>query len=559
MVILGLNGWNSRSHDAAACIIKDNRLIFAVEEERIIRKKHSFDSSPIQSILYALKYTNLTINDIDLVVLGWDITKCFKRKIFKKEILNVLLPKKIFFYKKNPKIILISHHLAHAYYSYYSSSFVGQKSAILIIDGQGEKESTSIGYTSENNIFLDYSLPASQSLGYLYEAACRFLGYSNLDGGKLMGLTGYSKYKSVEFSRELNYHNQKLFGFPNFITKEVDIEEKVINWWIKYFKRFFHLKIKSKKYKFSSSFRFEKEQSNKIDNAYIIIACAAQQVLEKIILQIIEELKNDYHINRLVLGGGVALNCIMNQKIIDTYNMELYIPSSPADSGVAIGAAIYGVKQFNKTPIKGLKTPYTGPDYTNKEISSLLDRNKITYEYVEDPENLAVSLLEKNYILGWFQGKTEFGPRALGNRSILANPLFKENKNRLNKLKRREQWRPLGVSIIAEEAENYFEHKKFSPYMMITIKASKRLKKICPNIIHIDGTLRPQLVEKTNNPLFYTLIKKFGNLTGLPIIINTSFNRYDEPIVNSPEDALKTFFTTSIDVLILNNYIIFKK
>jgi carbamoyltransferase len=560
MIVLGLNGWNRRSHDAAACIIKDNRLIFAIEEERIVRKKHSFDLVPIQSTLYALKYSNLTIDDIDLIAFGWDFTKWFGERIpNKKEMLNTLLPKNIFSYKNPPDLILVPHHLAHAHYSYYSSPFVNQKSAILIIDGQGERESTSFGYASENKISLDFSLPAPQSLGYFYEAACRFLGYSNLDGGKLMGLAGYGKQENFEFGRKLNYYKQKLSGFPNFIAKGIDVEEEAIDWWVRYFEKIFCLQPKQNKFKFSQSFKFEEERDNNVENKYITVAHTAQQILEKVILQITAELKDNYCTDKLVLGGGVSLNCSVNQKIIDTHKIKLHIPSSPADSGVAIGAAIYGVRQHNKKPILGLQNPYLGLNYTNGEIKKLLDRNKITYSYTKNPDDVAASLLEKNYLLGWFQNKMEFGPRALGNRSILANPLFKENKYRLNKLKGREQWRPLGVSIIEEEVKNYFETKNISPYMMVTVKANEKLKKMCPTIIHIDGTSRPQLVKKDSNLIFYNLIKKFKKLSGLPIIINTSFNRYDEPIVNSPEDALRTFFTTSLDALILNNYVITKK
>ena len=561
MNILGLNGWNNRSHDAAACIIKNNRLVFVVEEERITRKKHSFDLTPIQSTLYALKYSNLTIDDIDLIAFGWDFTKWFGEKISKKEIFNTLLPKNVFSYRKNPDLILVSHHLAHAYYSYYSSPFVNQKSAILIIDGQGERESTSFGYASGNKISLDFSLSASQSLGYFYEAACRFLGYSNLDGGKLMGLAGYGygKRENFKFGHKLNYHKQKLSGFPNFIAKGIDVEEETINWWIRYFEKIFHLQPKQNKYKFSSSFKFEKERDNNTEGEYITVAHTVQQILEKVILQMTGELKDNYRTDKLVLGGGVALNCSVNQKIINTHKINLYIPSSPADSGVAIGAAIYGVRKHNKKPVLGLQSPYLGLEYTNNEVKKLLNGNKITYSYTKNPDDIAASLLEKNYLLGWFQSKMEFGPRALGNRSILANPLFKENKYRLNELKGRERWRPLGVSIIEEEAKNYFETKDISPYMMMAVKVNKKLKKICPAVVHIDGTSRPQLVKKGDNPTFHNLIKKFGKLSGLPIVINTSFNRYDEPIVNSPEDALRTFFTTSLDALILNNYVITKK
>ncbi len=560
MNILGLNGWNYRSHDASACIIKDNALIFAVEEEKITRKKHSFDAVPIQSALYALRYTNLTIDDIDIVAFGWDVTKLFKRKISKNEILNTLLPKSKFSYKKNPKLILVPHHLAHAYYSYYSSPFVNQKSAILIVDGQGESESTSMGYASKDGIFLDYSITSSQSLGYFYEAVCRFLGYLNLDGGKLMGLAGYGHHENIILSNKLNYHRKKLSGFPNIPVGEgFDTEEEVISWWMKYFEKVFHLEPRQINYRFSSSFKFEKDRGGNVENQYINIAHTAQYILEKIFLQMTEELKDTYQTDKLVLGGGVALNCSANEKIIDTNNIKLHIPSSPGDSGVSIGAAIYATMQYNKTQILGLDIPYLGPDYTNNEVKKILERNKISYQYIKKPDDVAVSLLKKNYLLGWFQNRAEFGPRALGNRSILANPLFKENKDRLNKLKGREQWRPLGVSIIEEEVKNYFETDNISPYMMIAAKVNKKLKKMCPNIVHIDGTSRPQLVKKESNPLFYSLIKKFGTLNGLPIIINTSFNRYDEPIVNSPEDALRTFFTTSLDALIINNYVIFKK
>jgi carbamoyltransferase len=558
MNILGLNGWKVRSHDAAACIVKDGRLIFAVEEERITRKKHSFDLPPIQSTLHALQYSNLTIDDIDLITFGWDITKLFNKKPTEKEIFEVLLPRKIFSYKRKPKIIFVPHHLAHAYYAYYSSPFVGQQTNILILDGQGEEESISLGSASGEGVFLDGTIPASQSLGYFYGAVCRFLGYSNLDGGKLMGLAPYGRHENVNISKKFNYYHRKISNFPKIATKGIDIEEKTIAWWLNYFEKSFHLKPFHKKYIFSSSFRFEKERNDNIISAQISIAHTAQQILEKIILQMSGYLQDKYKNDKLVLAGGVALNCSANQKIQEVNNIKIHIPSSPADSGVAIGSAIYGAIK-NKETLSRISTPYLGSNYHDYQIKEVLNKNKIIYKYTKKPEELAALLLKKNYLIGWFQGRAEFGPRALGNRSILANPLFKENHERLNKLKGREQWRPLGISITEEEFRNYFEGMGVSPYMMITAKANKRMKKMCPAIIHVDGTSRPQLVKKKDNPLFYSLIKSFGKRSTCPFVINTSFNRYDEPIVNSPEDAIRTFFTTSLDVLILNHYVIFKR
>lgn len=558
MNILGITGWNSRSHDAAACIIRDGELLFAVEEERITRKKHAFDLVPIQSVAYALKYTGLTIDDIDIVAFGWNLNKLLGKNIPESEIIDTLLPKQMFKYQVAPKLVLVPHHLAHAYYTYYSSPFAGKPASVLIVDGQGEDESTSLGYASADGILLDHRLPASQSLGYFYESACRFLGYSNLDGGKVMGLAGYGSKGSAQFTDPMKYDDQRLAGFPDLPQQGLDIEEEVISWWIDRMKTSFNLPVHPKTYALSSSFRFERERRDNIEIPYASVASTVQVTLERLLSQMAQSLRETHKVSDLVLGGGVALNCSANRAIADQ-GFTIHVPPSPADSGVAIGAAVYATLQNNEGTVSGLASPYVGPSYTNPEIKNWLERNQISYQYTDNPSQLAASLIDQNLLVGWFQDRMEFGPRALGNRSILANPLVKGNKERLNSLKGREQWRPLGVSITAEAATNYFDSPALSPYMMITARVNDKMKSFCPDIVHIDQTSRPQVVKRSDNPKFYDLISKFGSLSNVPMIINTSFNRYDEPIVNSPEDAVRTFFTTPLDVLIMNNYVIYKK
>lgn len=549
MLVLGVSGTNDREHDPACCLYKNGKLIAMAEEERFVREKHAPGVPPYNAINYCLHKGQVSLNDIDYVSLGWDyeINPYWRKKI---DIFPILFPKDKFDYFKKPKVRFYQHHLAHAASSFFLSGF--KESLIMVIDGQGEVESISIGigFTTKKGIkkikFIK-TYPINLSLGYFYDQIGECLGLGHWSAGKVMGLAPYGNEIIKLPFHLLKNGNYKINSLGKFKIGqgELDDEEQISDLW--------HQLLKSTKIKIP---KLTKEPKSTSKN----LALSGQFYLELISCHILDFLKSKYpHIQNLCLAGGVALNCTNNSKLIERYPFKKnFIQPAANDAGVVLGAAALVLNE-NGIKINPLLKTYYGPEYSDRIIKKTLDKNKITYKKYINISKKTAELLAKNNVIGWFQGRMEFGPRALGNRSILASPFKKSMLDRVNKIKGREKWRPLSPIITKNSIERYLDKPRDSKFMLQTFLIKKQFQKQLAAITHVDGSTRPQVVSKKDNLKLFNLLEEFKKITDIPILINTSFNTIkNEPIVNSPSDALKSFYKSDIDYLVIGNYIIKK-
>ena len=575
MIILGLNIFHG---DAAACIIKNDKILIAVEEERINRIKHS-SGFPIEAIKYCLKFAEIKINEVDYVCVNRDPKKNFFKKILfilkNKPNLNYILDrfnnlknirsiKNIFidhFGKENLKFktINIEHHFSHISSAFHLSGF--ESSSVLSVDGFGDFVSTMYGLANKNEFKINKTVFFPHSLGIFYTAITQHLGFPNYgDEYKLMGLSCYGK----DIEKEKIY---KLFDDTSHDFK--------LN--LKYFKHVdnqFNLDFYNKNPIIGNLFREEVEKilgpkrkaKDEITQYHKNLACSTQSVYEEIFFKILNKLYEITKNENLCISGGCAQNSVANGKIIlNTKFKNIYVSSSSGDSGGAIGAATFFLSKRNIFLRKESGSFY-GPSYSSEQINESILKNKNNLSNIDridfksDEElftYVSSSLMEKK-IIGWFQGKMEWGPRALGNRSILANPAVSNIKDIINsKIKRRESFRPFAPSILEEHASEWFNNFHESLFMSFVSEVKKEKRSIIPSVVHIDGTGRLQTVSKKTNIRFYSLIQNFYKMTGIPLLLNTSFNE-NEPIVMSPDHAISCFIRTNMDLLVLEKTVLIR-
>ena len=556
-------------HDSAAALLKDGHVIAAVEEERFSRKKFD-DGFPEMAINWCLKEGGITAKQIDSIAFYDKSVLKFERLLDNYiavaprglySFLNIIpkwIHKRLWIkdeIKKHlkefkGKIIFPEHHLSHAAHTFFTSPF--EESAILTIDGVGEWSTTSFGYAKDNDIKLTHDIRWPHSLGLFYSAFTYFLGFKVNEGEyKLMGLSSYGKPKFVDI----------------ILDKLIDVKEDgSIRLDMKYF-AFTYDKVMTNE-KFSTLFGIERrDEDSKTKQIHLDIAASAQKVLENILLKMVNHVYENTDTKNLCLGGGVALNGVANFKILKEGPFEnVHIPPSPGDAGSAVGAAQYLYYVYHKNPKNTSSNTqliqeniYVGPSHSNEEIKSFLDSKNISYESFEGISLLqkTAKLISDGNVVGWYQGKMEWGPRALGNRSILADPRRADMKDILNaKIKHRESFRPFAPSIMEEFSEEYFEMDIPSPYMLMVAPVKK--PKEIPAVTHVDGTGRLQTVSKDTNRLYYDLINEFYKITQVPVIINTSMNVMGEPIVNTPEQAYQMIVKTDMDYIVMGNYLVQK-
>lgn len=561
MYIIGISSYY---HDSAAVLIKDGKVICATEEERFTRVKHD-NGFPINSIKFCLKFANINISDVRYIAYYEKPLLKFERilETFIETYPKSLIPfvKSIpewLSYKIKPietikrqvgfkgEIFYIPHHLSHAAVSFFPSPF--KKSAILTVDGVGEYETTGLWSGDNNTIKPLKTLNFPHSLGLLYSTFTSFTGFRvNNDEYKVMGLAAYGKpiyankiYKLIDLNKDGSFKlNLEYFSF-----------RESFQMWSKKFEGLF-----GSPGKYGEALR----QRNRD------LAASLQAVTEEIYFKILNHLYEITEIKNLCIGGGVALNSLANGKIFEKTPFErIYNFGAAGDSGASLGAALYsyhGILGLKKR--KEIRNLSLGSLCSDKEIQEVLKRKKVKYMKCRDEEELtgkAALLLRQNKIIGWFQGRMEFGPRALGNRSILANPMQRKMKDEINKIKKRENFRPFAGSILQERVHEYLEvpeKKHYSPFMNFCFKVKTEKSKFIAAIVHKDKTCRVQTVSKDNG-LYYDLVKEFYKLTGIPFILNTSFNLNKEPIVERPEQAIDDFVNTRMDYLVIGDYILMK-
>lgn len=570
-------------HDAGAVLLKDGSVVFAAQEERYTRKKQD-DDLPVEAIAKALAHEGITIDEIDAI--GFyekPMLKFFDRILstyFKtwplglrqyqmamKEWMHTKLWIPQHIEKKlgyKGEIYYIPHHESHAASSYYCSGFAD--STIVTVDGVGEWATTTIGYGNGKALDLKQEIHFPSSLGLLYSAVTYYIGFKvNSAEYKVMGLAPYGEPKYVEQFKEL-----------------IDIKEDgsfALN--MKYFSYEHGLKMTGKKIEklFGQPTRTPESDLTQFHKD---IAASVQAVTEEVMLKICKHAKEICPSDNLCLAGGVALNCVANGKILRSgLFKDVFIQPASGDAGGALGVAlsiwhkIYNnddtaPNQSTPTGVRptGVRSPalrindvYWGTEYSDDEIEAFLKQENLPYERLDESRitNHVAELLEGENVIGWFQGRMEFGPRALGNRSIIADARNKENWQKVNlKIKFRESFRPFAPTVLEENVSEYFELDRESPYMLLVADVKPDKRDMIPAVTHVDGSARIQTISEKQNSKYYNLIKAFRKKTGCAVIINTSFNVRGEPIVESPNDALNCFLNTNMDYLVMGN-ILMKK
>lgn len=598
--ILGISAFY---HDSAACVVIDGKIIAAAQEERFTRVKHTADF-PTKAIEYCLMEAGLSINEIDHVVFYDKPLLKFERlletyyayapkgllsfvqampvwikeKVFlKKTILTELKTIGEYKHQKN-KLLFTEHHLSHAASTYFASPF--NHSAILVIDGVGEWATITIAEGVNNNIKILKEQKFPHSLGLLYSAFTYFLGFKVNSGEyKLMGLAPYGDIDS-EITKE----------YINKIKIElIDIKEDgsvFLNQ--KYFNYATGLKMINEK-KWEDLFQLKvKKSEEEINSNHCHLAIAIQSVTEEIVIKLAREALKLSKSENLCLAGGVALNCVANGKLQKTNLFkEIFIQPASGDAGGALGAALSAYYMYLNSERKiennndSMNGTYLGPYYSDKEIETMLKFNKAVSKKYDDItlNKVIANLISEGNVIGWFQGRMEFGPRSLGNRSIIADPRNLEMQKKLNlKIKYREGFRPFAPSVLVEDTLKYFDLDSISPYMLLVAPVQNHLRKELPlnynqmvmneklyterssiqSVTHVDFSARVHTVDKNINPKFWNLINEFKTITGESLLINTSFNVRGEPPVCSPSDAYQCFMNTEMDYLVIENYVLNK-
>ena len=552
MNILGIN---AVYHDPAAALLADGKLVVAVEEERFNRTKHGklpdVDNPhqfPERAIQFCLAHAGLKAGDIDHVAYSFD--PALRRKRFKPDWWPNPMSEEVFLLrlaqvpgtadrilgrKLGQRFHFVQHHLAHAASAYFPSPF--DRAAVLTIDGIGETAGSTLAKANGTRIQTVETFEFPHSLGFAWESICGHLGFSPYDASKLMGLAAYGNPKA--FRRQ----------FGEMIRTGDDdysVDPEAIGF------------LSAKTNRVETLLGPPRYEGMELEQRHADIAAALQEFTNAAVLALVRRLKRKAPVNQLCFAGGVALNCVTNELIQKSGEFsEVFIPYCPHDAGTAIGAAyvVHGAK--SKTPPeRGNYTPYLGPSFRRREILDAVKLAGFRPKISKNPARDAAKMIADGKIVAWFQGRMEFGPRALGNRSLLADPRRPEMRNILNqKVKHREDFRPFAPSVLAEHADEWFEIGAHSPsheFMLFACAAKAGQRERIPAVLHHDGTGRLQLVRRESNRRYHELISAFHDLTGVPLVINTSFND-SEPIVCTPSDAIVTFRKSGIDALFMDD------
>jgi carbamoyltransferase len=562
MLTLGIN--YTRMHDSSACLVRDGELLFAIAEERLSRLKHDADF-PKRAIQACLDFAGIKATHLDDVCFGWPAPragywhdlKCFASGKLPATFNNVLTSSLHFvsmtrqrggakrfeqnFGTTRARMRFVDHHFAHALSTFAYSGF--DDAAVVVMDGRGAFEATSIWHGRDGRLEHVLTIPFPDSVGFFYSEFTEFLGFHrNSDEWKVMGLAPYGEpgvdlraFIEVETGSDAlpcRVHSGMLMPRGGSLFPEM-------------IKRFGPARVG------------ESEITQRDKN----IAFAVQEACEAAMMSVVRVAMKKTGSRNLCLAGGVALNSKGNGQIAASgLSDKIFVQPAASDDGVALGAAMLPyLDGGGKLPKREMRNAYLGTSFDDEAIEATLRTYKLRYTRVPDAAEPAAELLAQGKILGWFQGRMEFGPRALGARSILADPRDPEMNAKVNNaVKFREWWRPFAPSFKKEIAGEYLESATDSPFMILTAQVRPEKRAIIPSVTHVDGSARPQTVEKEINPLYWRLIDGFGRRTGVPVVMNTSFNLRGEAIVNTPTDAVRTFFSSGMDYLVIGNFVVEK-
>jgi carbamoyltransferase len=574
MNILGVSG--AVGHDASAALYIDGRLVAAVEEERFLRDKHAKGRFPLESSRYCLEFAGLQPDDIDIVAFPYSPISLFSparwhyarrywyapdralpaifngNRRYRRNVQGVMeMLDRLGVSKDKISFRPVEHHLAHASSAYHLSGF-REKTAILGIDGKGEYATTFFGYGENGRIHKIKEFYDPDSLGGMYGALTQYLGFEMLDGEfKVMGMAPYGDPGKHDLSRLVRYDK-----------KSFKVDAKLVN--VIGMRRY---KEDGRGYYFSDKlvdWLGPKRQGDEIDDPYIDYAASIQKLLEDVSLELIDYYLGDIlkQTGKLCFAGGVALNVKLNQRIIAMPSVkELFVQPAASDAGTAIGAASYIANEVGDS-VETMEHVYLGPAYSTDQCVAACEacEHNPVWEILDDAPAQGAELLASGNPVAWFQGRMEFGPRALGNRSILGDPATKAIADRINEqIKYRERWRPFCPSMLDRVAAEILQTDHPSPYMTFTFDVAESWKSRIPEVVHEDGTARAQIVSRDTNPRYYRLIEELEKRTGNAVVLNTSLNRRGEPMVCSPEDALKMFYGSDLEYLIMEDVLVRKQ
>ncbi len=558
MFTLGIN--YSQMHDSSACIARDGEVLFAVAEERLSRVKHDA-RFPALAIRACLDFAAVRAEQVDFLCQGWSRPRatflhdlnCYvthKQPVDSRALLNSTRHFASMWHQRGgenrfrqmfpdakTRFRFVDHHLAHAISAYAFSGF--DDSAVLVLDGRGAWEATSLWRGRNGRLEHLWTIPWPNSLGLFYAQFTHYLGFTPYsDEWKVMGLAPYGEPGIslrdfiVPDDNPYRVDTHRLLGRDSAPIAGIE-----------------------------SRLGPGRVSESDIDARHKNMAFAVQDMCEQAMITLARAAVAQTGCRSLCLAGGVALNSKANGKILASSLVDrIFVQPAASDDGVCLGAALAPMLDDNgKFPSRKMRHAYLGTEFSDAEISKALETYKIRSTRVADPAAAAAEMLANGKILGWFQGRMEFGPRALGSRSILADPRDPEMNAKVNNaVKFREWWRPFAPSMLSEVASEYLESASDSPFMVLTAQVRPEKRAVIPSVTHVDGSARPQTVERDVSPLYWRLIYEFGQRTGVPVVMNTSFNLRGEPIVCSPTDAIRTFFSSGMDALVIGNFVVEK-
>ena len=561
VTILGISCYY---HDSAAVLLRDGKIVFAAQEERFTRKKHD-ESFPTNAVKQALKFAGIKATDLDAVVFYEKPFLKFFERILQTQLkvwprgfvmfhraMHEWMGKKLWIPQNIQKelkykgpILFTSHHESHAASAFFCSGF--PEAAVVTVDGVGEWATTTIGHGQGKDLRMLEEIHFPDSLGLLYSALTYYLGFKvNSAEYKVMGLAPYGQPKYLKEMRELIEQlengsfalKMKYFNYEYGLTMTGRLIEQLFG-------------------------QPTRRPETPLTQFHKDVACSLQHCTEEIMLKIVAHAKHLTGSNYLCLAGGVALNCVANGKILKSgLFKDIFIQPAAGDAGGALGAALaVWHRQYGGERIARLENVYFGPEYKDPEIEEFLKNENLPFEKLseQDMTEKVASLLEGENVIGWFQGRMEFGPRSLGSRSIIADARNPLNWQKVNlKIKFRESFRPFAPTVLEERTADYFDLDRESPYMLLVADVHENRRKEIPAVTHVDGSARIQTIRSDQHPKYYALLKAFERRTGCGVIINTSFNVRGEPIVESPRDALNCFLHTQMDYLVLGNFLLRK-
>jgi len=566
-------GINAVFHDSSACILQDGKLLAAAEEERFTHIKHgkrpipfSTYELPFHAIDYCLKIAGIHINDVHQIAYSFNPYKLLGKHAISDEISLPLKPnqstKKDWDSEWDPLFLslivnapgqladgyphhlqkrfvgakaapekwrFVGHHIAHAASAFYPSPF--ERSAVMVLDGRGERATSSYYIGEGNKLEMIGEVCMPHSLGMLYEDVTTHLGFlHSSDEYKVMALASYGKPVFLKAFRNMIHVDE---DSGNYTIDKIDFEEVL------------------------GPKRLKNEP---FTQHHFDVAHSLQKVLEETAIKISNWLYKETQCENLCLAGGVALNCVMNAVIRDnTPFKNIWVQPAAGDAGTALGAALWvDINERKNATRYEMQHVYWGPDFEDKEIEQFLQWTKVPYKKLENVAAETAKILAEDKVIGWYQGRMEFGPRALGSRSILASPVNASMQQKLNEIKDREDFRPVAPVVLEEDASEWFEDASYSPFMLFVYNVKEDKADKIPAVRHVDNTARIQTINRSQHPLYYDLLSEFKKQTGVPVLINTSFNTRGEPIVCTPRDAIECFWTSPFDALVINSFLLEK-